>query len=263
MIRRLHRHTLKERTDPMIYVILRCSTFPLIEGSAIILPYPFGRICNPNERVVVPLFLWLVFLFLITITKIWNINHSAKLFKGKNIKCAPYPGSGVLELCSLSCVPLVASQSSWSGKAKNRPPDLWEWDESCAHALLHALWMPLRASPWNVGIIFTGVAILLLPFDSRCKIKNFIRIFKENANIWTFQKEFGIKSEKKWAKMKWICHFFHTFVPANSRHADSPPWGRSGSWREQLHIEKCLLTLWLCPFEPEKFQTPIDYQRIT
>ena len=27
----------------------------------------------------------------------------------------------------------------------------------------------LAASPCNVGIIFTGVAILLLPFDSRCK----------------------------------------------------------------------------------------------
>ena len=28
----------------------------------------------------------------------------------------------------------------------------------------------LAASPCNVGIIFTGVAMLLLPFDSRCKI---------------------------------------------------------------------------------------------
>ena len=28
----------------------------------------------------------------------------------------------------------------------------------------------LADSPCNVGIIFTGVAILLLPFDSRCKI---------------------------------------------------------------------------------------------
>ena len=38
-------------------------------------------------------------------------------------------GSGALKPCPLSCVPLVASQPSWSGKAKNRPPD------SCAKAV--------------------------------------------------------------------------------------------------------------------------------
>ena len=45
------------------------------------------------------------------------------------------------------------------------------------------------------------------------------------------------------------------FVPANSRHADFSANGET-EWQQEgaLHIEKCLLTLWLCPFEPEKFK---------